>query len=74
MVGNPPYITHHDLSEEERVYLKENFEVCKKGRFDYCYAFIEASIKALAPNGVMIYLIPFSYLETICKRIKKIYL
>ena len=60
VVGNPPYITHHDLSEEERVYLKENFEVCKKGRFDYCYAFFVFCFLALAPNGVMIYLIPFS--------------
>ena len=60
IVGNPPYITYHDMTEEERVYLKEHYEVCKKGRFDYCYAFIEASIKALKSDGKMIYLIPFS--------------
>lgn len=60
IVGNPPYITYHDMTEEERLYLKEHYEVCKKGRFDYCYAFIEASIKALKSDGKMIYLIPFS--------------
>lgn len=60
IAGNPPYITYHDMTEEERLYLKEHYEVCKKGRFDYCYAFIEASIKALKPDGKMIYLIPFS--------------
>lgn len=60
IVGNPPYITYHDMTEEERLYLKEHYEVCKKGRFDYCYAFIEASINALEPDGKMIYLIPFS--------------
>ncbi|MCI9360990.1 MAG: SAM-dependent methyltransferase [Hungatella sp.] len=60
IVGNPPYITYHDMPEEERLYLKEHYEVCKKGRFDYCYAFIEASIKALKSDGKMIYLIPFS--------------
>ena len=31
IVGNPPYITYHDMTEEERVYLKEHYEVCKKG-------------------------------------------
>ena len=48
------------MPEEERKYLKEHYEVCRKGRFDYCYAFIEASINALKPDGKMIYLIPFS--------------
>lgn len=60
IIGNPPYITYHDLTQEEREFLQKNFLVCKTGRFDYCYAFIEASIKALADNGKMIYLIPFS--------------
>lgn len=60
IVGNPPYITYHDMTEDERLYLREHYIVCKKGRFDYCYAFIEASINALKPDGKMIYLIPFS--------------
>lgn len=60
IIGNPPYITYHDLALEEREYLQKKFSVCQKGRFDYCYAFIEASISALADNGKMIYLIPFS--------------
>lgn len=60
IIGNPPYITYHDMSEDERKYLKDHYKVCKKGRFDYCYAFIEASIIALRPGGKMIYLIPFS--------------
>ena len=60
VIGNPPYITYHDIEEEERKFLKEHFTVCKKGRFDYCYAFIEASIKAMDAGGKMVYLIPFS--------------
>ena len=60
IIGNPPYITYHDLTQEERGFLQKKFVVCQKGRFDYCYAFIEASIRALADNGNMIYLIPFS--------------
>ncbi|MCM1500981.1 MAG: N-6 DNA methylase [Clostridium sp.] len=60
IIGNPPYITYHDLTQEEREFLQKNFSGCREGRFDYCYAFIEASVKALADNGRMIYLIPFS--------------
>lgn len=60
VIGNPPYITYHDLAEGERENLKQYFTVCQRGRFDYCYAFIEASIRSLAKEGKMIYLIPFS--------------
>lgn len=60
VIGNPPYVTYHDIDEIERAVLHEKFVVCKKGRYDYCYAFIEASMRALAPDGKLIYLIPFS--------------
>ncbi len=60
IIGNPPYITYHDLKKKERKALKKKFTVCQKGRYDYCYAFIEASIRSLASNGKMIYLVPFS--------------
>ncbi|MCH1948200.1 SAM-dependent methyltransferase [Enterocloster sp. OA13] len=60
IIGNPPYITYHDLDEKERKFVQNNFEVCKKGRFDYCYAFIEASIKSLGVKGKLAYLIPYS--------------
>jgi len=60
IIGNPPYITYHDLTEEQRNFLKDNFVSCKEGRFDYSYAFIEASLKRLADNGQMIYLVPYS--------------
>ena len=60
IVGNPPYITYHDLTIEQREYVKKNFISCQEGRFDYCYAFIEKSIKSLTTTGKMAYLIPFS--------------
>ena len=58
IVGNPPYITYKELEENEQKCLREKFESCKKGKFDYCYAFIEKSINSLTPNGKMAYLIP----------------
>lgn len=65
IVGNPPYITYRELKKDERKYLKETFETCEKGKFDYCYAFIEKSIKSLAKDGKMAYLIPSSIFKTV---------
>ena len=60
IIGNPPYITYHDLTLDERKFLHDNFESCKNGRFDYFYAFIEKSINSLNDRGKLSYLIPFS--------------
>lgn len=65
VVGNPPYITYQELSEEEREFVRHNFEVCEKGKFDYCYAFIEKSVKCLGVDGKMSYLIPSSIFKTV---------
>lgn len=65
IVGNPPYITYSELSKDDQVYLKDNFKSCKKGRFDYCYAFLEKSINSLSTEGRMAYLIPSSVYKTV---------
>lgn len=65
VIGNPPYITYHDLSVETREFLRANFKVCKKGRFDYCYAFIEKSINNLQYRGRMAYVLPNSILKNV---------
>ena len=48
------------MTKMQREYVKKNFISCQEGRFDYCYAFIEKSIKSLTATGKMAYLIPFS--------------
>ncbi len=58
VIGNPPYITYRDLSVENRKFVREKYTTCSKGKFDYCYAFVEASIKVLKKNGKLVYLIP----------------
>lgn len=63
IVGNPPYITYHDLTDEQRGFLKDNFLSCKEGRFDYYYAFIEEGIKNLTLTGRLAYIIPYSILR-----------
>ena len=72
VVGNPPYIKYKALSLDDRKYIRENFETCKKGKFDYCYAFIESSIKSLKNNGKMAYLIPSSIFKNVFALIRKI--
>lgn len=65
IVGNPPYITYSDLSLEERTFIRRKYETCQHGKFDYCYAFIEHSIKSLSNKGRMSYLIPSSIFKTV---------
>lgn len=63
IIGNPPYITYHDLTLSQRVFVKERFESCKEGRFDYCYAFIEAGLRDLSDTGKLAYIIPYSVIR-----------
>ena len=81
IIGNPPYITYHNLQEREKNFLKKNFFSCQKGRFDYYYAFIEQSLLWLQPKGRFIYLVPYGLLtnkfaentrRTLSKFLKKI--
>lgn len=58
VIGNPPYITYKELNLEDRIFVRESFETCSKGKFDYYYAFIEASLKSLKSTGKLAYLIP----------------
>lgn len=65
IVGNPPYITYQELDEENRDYVRKKFSTCEKGKFDYCYAFIERSVDSLSDDGKMSYLIPSSIFKTV---------
>lgn len=65
VVGNPPYITYQEIEESDREYVRRNFQTCEKGKYDYCYAFIEKSIGHLSADGKMAYLIPSSIYKTV---------
>lgn len=65
IAGNPPYITYTELSKDEQSFVRNNYYTCEKGKFDYCYAFIEKSIKSLDEDGEMSYLIPSSIFKTV---------
>lgn len=65
IVGNPPYISYRNLEKEVREYIKKEYSTCRKGKPDYCYAFIENAIQYLALNGNMVYLIPNSIYKNV---------
>lgn len=72
VIGNPPYISYKYLDINQRKFIKENFETCKNGKPDYCYAFIENAISYLKDGGKMIYLIPNSIFKNIfAKQLRK---
>lgn len=58
-VGNPPYIRFQDLSEDQRIFIKTNFNSCKSGNFDIFYAFSESAsriskkMSLIIPNSIL---------------------
>lgn len=65
IIGNPPYIKYKDIDASNIKFIKKNFECCKKGKFDYCYAFVEKNINLLKETGKMVYLIPASIYKNV---------
>lgn len=65
IVGNPPYIMYQELDKKNRDFLRQNFDVCEQGKFDYCYAFIEKSITDLNESGKMSYFVPNSIFKNV---------
>lgn len=59
IVSNPPYVTYHDLNKGVRTELRERFEFCSDGRFDYYYAFVEKSLHELEKGGRMSFIVPY---------------
>ncbi len=65
IIGNPPYIAYPDLPEEIQKFVRNNFDCCKKGKFDYSYAFIEKSYKLLKTDGILVYIIPSNIFKNV---------
>lgn len=65
IVSNPPYITYRFINEIDRKFIRDNFQTCQNGKFDYCYPFIEKSFYDLTSMGKMAYLIPGSIYKTV---------
>ena len=60
VIGNPPYLEYKTLDPAYRLSLREKYHACSKGKFDYCYAFIEASLSRLSKEGILVQIVPNS--------------
>ena len=60
VIANPPYIDYRDIQEGTRNKLKNMFLSCQKGKFDYCYPFVEKSIRILNATGKLSMLLPIN--------------
>lgn len=65
IIGNPPYISYKNLDKKTREFVRSNFYVCKEGKFDYCYAFIENGVNNLNSGGKLCFLIPGSIFKNV---------
>ncbi|MEO5297088.1 Eco57I restriction-modification methylase domain-containing protein [Enterococcus cecorum] len=65
IIGNPPYVSYANIDFENRNFIRDNFESCKKGKFDYCYPFIELSLRYLNTGGKLVYLIPTNIFKNV---------
>lgn len=64
IILNPPYIRFQDLSEDYRQYIKETWPILDIGNIDIYYAFLVKCLEVLSDDGVMVAIIPNSYLTT----------
>lgn len=73
VIGNPPYITYKEIDSDNKSRIKSNFSTCAIGKFDYCYAFIEAGVKLLNTNGKLVQLVPSNiYKNVFAEELRKL--
>lgn len=62
IIGNPPYVNPHDLSDEDSEFIKSHFTTTKVGTTNIYYAFIEHCMKYLSQLGNLVFIIPNNFL------------
>lgn len=65
IVGNPPYVKFQDLSDENRLYLINNWKSIETGTFNLYFAFFELGYKLLTENGKLGYITPNNYFTSL---------
>lgn len=65
IVGNPPYVKFQDLSDENRLYLINNWKSIENGTFNLYFAFFELGHKLLTANGKLGYITPNNYFTSL---------
>lgn len=65
IIGNPPYVKFQDLSDENRMFLSNNWKTIKNGTFNLYFAFFELGHKLLKENGKLGYITPNNYFTSL---------
>ena len=65
VVGNPPYVKFQDLSDDNRLYLINNWKSIDNGTFNLYFAFFELGHKLLTINGKLGYITPNNYFTSL---------
>lgn len=65
IVGNPPYVKFQDLSDDNRLYLIDNWKSIENGTFNLYFAFFELGHKLLTKNGKLGYITPNNYFTSL---------
>jgi len=65
IVGNPPYVKYQDLSDENRLYLINNWKTIENGTFNLYFAFFELGHKLLTTSGKLGYITPNNYFTSL---------
>ncbi|MCF6243092.1 MAG: SAM-dependent methyltransferase, partial [Bacteroidales bacterium] len=64
IVGNPPYIRIQHLKEEERTFIRNNYNFCKSGNTDIYIAFYELALHLLKNTGTCGFITPNTFFHT----------
>ena len=72
VLGNPPYVRVHNLGEIFDII--KNFQFSQNGMSDLFIAFYELGIKMLNRNGILGYITPSSYFNSIAGHYMRKYL
>lgn len=65
IIGNPPYVKYQDLSDENRLYLINNWKTINNGTFNLYFAFFELGHKLLTTSGKLGYITPNNYFTSL---------
>jgi adenine-specific DNA-methyltransferase len=65
IVGNPPYVKFQDLTDENRIYLIDNWKSVEGGAFNIYFAFFELGFNLMKDNGNLGYITPNNYFTSL---------
>jgi adenine-specific DNA-methyltransferase len=72
VIGNPPYVSILQISEEERNVYRERYESAR-GRFDLYILFFQQSIGMLTEGGRLVFITPEKYLYVkTCEALRRV--